>query len=76
MRVSATDAGVGSVMSIGVQSVAVGCGTGFVAVVGFDVCPFLGHGAVESLDCAVGLRLAGPGEPMFHLVTQGVVEQA
>src|SRR5690625_4833593 len=71
----------GSVVIIVVQPVSICCGAGFVTVVGVSVGPFLGQGAVEAFDFAIGLRPVGLGKAMLdaihsvlsHLLVRGVV---
>src|SRR5699024_11570481 len=63
----ACDAGVGSVVIIVVQPVSICRGSGFVAVIGLRIRPFLGQGAVEAFDFAIGLGPIGFGEAVFDV---------
>lgn len=57
----ASECGVASMVVVGVQEVAERLGALAVCGVGPDVGPFLGQGAVEAFDFAVGLGSVGPG---------------
>src|SRR5699024_1436485 len=70
------DAGMGSVVIILVEPIGVGSCSVFVAAVRLGVGPFLGQGAVEAFDFAVGLRVVGPGVAMLDRFAEGVVEES
>lgn len=51
-------------------------GAVLIAEIGFSVGPFLGQGAIEPFNFAVGLGPVGSDESMLDVVAQGVIEQA
>src|SRR5699024_3168799 len=57
------------------EPVGVGGGTVFVAAVRLGVGPFLGQGAVEAFDFAVGLGLVRSGVAMLDGLAESVIEQ-
>jgi len=70
----ASECGVAAVMIVGVEERLVGGDALALAGVGHGVGPFLGQGAVESLDLAVGLRPVGAG-PLVLDRAEGFREQ-
>lgn len=70
----AFDAGVGSVVIVGVEPVRVGGFAFGFAGVGARVGPFGEQGPVEAFDLPVRLGAVGPGVPVFHRVCERPVE--